>query len=113
MQRTVLPLLALALIFAFTAPAQTTAPFTLQVQQGANRFTITDGGTITLPADAIGLPASASITMTYVGTGTSVSVNTVDLSGHADFSVSGLPDLPVSLLRNQSCLLYTSPSPRD
>lgn len=106
MQRTLLPLLAIALIFAFTAPAQTTAPFTLQVQQGANRFTITDGGTITLPADAIGLPASASITMTYVGTGTSVSVNTVDLSGHADFSVSGLPDLPVSLLRNQSLTFY-------
>jgi hypothetical protein len=102
MQQTLLALLAIALVFASPAPAQATAPFTLQVLQGANRFSIADGGTITLPADAIGLPASASITMTYVGTATSITLNTVELTGHADFSVSGLPELPVSLQRNQS-----------
>ncbi len=82
-----------------------TAPFTLLVQQGTNRFTISDGGTITLPAEAIGLPASASVTLTYVGTAGSATINALELTGHTDFSVTGLPELPLSLMRNQSITL--------
>ncbi|MGC8792719.1 MAG: choice-of-anchor D domain-containing protein [Bryobacteraceae bacterium] len=101
-RRRLLALSSITLILASAALAQATAPFTLQVQLGPNRFTIADGGTITLPADAIGLAASALVTMNYVGTGTYVIVNSVDLTGHADFSVTGVPDLPATLMRNQS-----------
>ncbi len=105
MRRPILALLSILVAAASMAFGQA-APFTLQVQQGTNRYTITDGGTITLPADAIGLPASASVTMTYVGTAGSVTVNGLELSGSTDFSVTGLPDLPASLMRNQSITFY-------
>ncbi len=94
------------LVVISAASAQTTPPFNLQVRQGPNLFTISDGGTLTMPADAIGLLSTASVTLTYRGTATSVSINTVELTGHTDFSLAGLPDLPLSLAPNQSLTIY-------
>lgn len=105
MTRAILTLSTLLLATAPMAFGQA-APFTVQVQQGTNRYTVADGGTVALPADAIGLPASASITVTYVGTAGSVTVNALELTGHTDFSVAGLPELPVTLMRNQSVTFY-------
>lgn len=96
-----------ALVGASTLPAQAPAPpFSLQVRQGATIFNISDGGTITMPADAIGLLSTASVTLTYRGTSTSVNINTVQLTGHMDFSLAGLPELPLSLAPNQSLTIY-------
>ncbi len=95
-----------ALMLSSAALAQTAPPFSLQIQQGANRYTIADGGTITLPADAIGLMSAASVTLTYTGTAASVSINAVEITGHADFTTAGLPDLPASLSPRQSLNFY-------
>ena len=95
-----------AFLLAPVVFAQATAPpFTLQVQRGADRFALAEGGTISMPADAIGMLTAASVTLTYVGT-SSVTVNNFEITGHADFSLAGMPDLPVALSRNQSVTFY-------
>ena len=94
-------LLPFALILG-AVPLAAQAPFTIRVQQGNNVANISDGGTITMAADALGTPTSASITVTYTGTATSVTINTLDFTGSLDFSVSGTPDFPATLNRNQS-----------
>ncbi len=104
-RRLLLPVLSV-LILVSAVRAQTSPPFNLQVRQGPNLFTIADGGMITLPAEAIGVLSTATVTLTYRGTATSVSINTVELTGHADFSVAGLPELPISLGPNQSVTIY-------
>ncbi|MCS7316188.1 MAG: choice-of-anchor D domain-containing protein, partial [Bryobacteraceae bacterium] len=102
MTRRILALSSLLLAAVPTSFGQ--APFTLLIQQGTNRYTIPDGGTVTLSADGIGLAAWASVTMTYTGTAGPVSINALELTGHTDLSVAGLPELPVSLMRNQSII---------
>jgi len=98
--------LSAVMVLASAAFSQTAPPFTIQIQQGANRFTIADGGSVALPADAVGMLSAASVTLTYTGTATSVSVNTTEVSGHADFSLAGLPELPASLAPRQSVTFY-------
>jgi hypothetical protein len=98
----VLRLIPLFLIAAAAAVAQ---PFLIRSQVGQTVATIANDGTVGLNADAIGVPASATITITYRGTG-SVNVNTIEYSGSLDFSLTGLPDaLPLVLLPNQSITL--------
>ncbi len=50
--------------------AQTQAPFNIRFQQGQNLSVLADGGTATLAADAIGTPASGTLSFTYRGAST-------------------------------------------
>ncbi len=95
-------LLVLAcVLLAPLAVAQTASIFTISLQQGQTVLTIADGATITMAADAIGVPTTANVTVTYRGTST-VTINTTDLTGSLDFSVGGVPETPFVLDRNQS-----------
>ncbi len=85
-------------------------PFAIRVQQGPNVASLSEGGTFTMQADAIALASTAAITLTYRGTA-SVSVNHVDLSGHTDFSLLGLPELPATLNPNQSVTAFIRYAP--
>ena len=94
-------LLWMAAALAATAAAQTTPtfPFAIRVQQEGVVQTVSDGATITLESEAIGVPEDATITITYLGTGNAqVNINGVDFSGSTDFTVSGAPaELPLTL----------------
>jgi hypothetical protein len=89
------------LLAAGAAGAQVIPPFNFRVQQGQNVSSFSDGGTMTMAADAIGLPVTATVTVSYRGTQT-VSINTSELTGSIDFSVSGMPDLSINLSPNQT-----------
>lgn len=102
MKTPLLPRILLTLaVLAPAATAQATLPFNIRVQQGTNVLSLGDGGAFTIPADAVGVAASASITITYRGTATAT-INSVELTGSSDFQLSGLPDLPATLGVNQS-----------
>ncbi len=92
--------LSLLLLISTTAVAQAPAPFTIQVQQAQNVLTLADGGTLTIAADAVGRPATATFTVTYRGS-TSAVLNALDYSGSLDFSVTGLPEFPQTLTPGQ------------
>ncbi len=80
------------------------APFTMRVQQPDAVSYIPEGGTLTMAADAVGVPTGATVTVTYIGT-SSAAFNIVDLSGSTDFSLTPPPEIAagsVTLLRNQS-----------
>jgi hypothetical protein len=98
------------LLIASAASAQTTAPFTVKIQQGTITTNASDGSSIAFSADAIGRPTDATISVTHAGvlqTTTSTYVGTltitaVDLSGSTDFSLIGTPDPNQTFAVNQS-----------
>ena len=61
--------LSLALLTASAASAQTTTtpPFSIKLNQGTSITTITDGGTISFAADAVGRPADVIVNTTFTG----------------------------------------------
>jgi hypothetical protein len=75
--------------------------FQFRVQQGSTVTPATDGSTVSIPAEAVGRLAQATITATYTGV-PGASVTDVRIGGSADFSVSGVPSLPQSLTTGQS-----------
>jgi len=83
------------------AAAQATLPFTLRVQQAQTVLNIADGATITFPADTVGAASSATLSIIYRGT-TTATMNSVELTGSLDFSVSGLPEFPFLMSPNDS-----------
>jgi len=88
------------LCLATPALSQAPVPFNLRVEQGLNVWSLADGGSFTLPADAVGLPSTATVTVTYRGAA-SASISNIELTGHTDFSIA-VPTLPVTLMPNQS-----------
>lgn len=89
-------------IFLLSAAAifgQAQIPFNIRFTQGQNLSILNDGGTVTLPADAIGTPVAGTLAITYRNAvGTNVQINTVDLTGSLDFSVSPIAQaLPVTV----------------
>jgi hypothetical protein len=74
------------------------------VQQGAETVTVSDGASVVINAPAVGQSASAAVTFTYGGSG-STPVTSVDLIGSSDFLVSATPRLPVTLASGQSILV--------
>ena len=54
-------------ILAPLAAAQGALPFTIRVQQADTVSDIGDGGEVLMETGAVGLPATASVTMTYLG----------------------------------------------
>jgi hypothetical protein len=103
-----------ALLIASLASAQVTPPplpFTIKVQQGTSIVNATDGSLIAFQADAIGVTASAGVSVTHLGVtpptppnaapvGTA-SITAVDLTGSTDFSVIGVPDPSQGFTPNQ------------
>jgi hypothetical protein len=102
------------LLLATLASAQVTPPplpFSIKVQQGTSIVNATDGSLIAFQADAIGVTASAGVSVTHLGVtpptppnaapvGT-VSITAVDLTGSTDFSVVGVPDPSQGFTPNQ------------
>jgi hypothetical protein len=108
MPRTTLVFVAAILISFLLAPAALaqSVPFTLRYDQGDTTSVVSNNSSVFLPADAVGQTAVATLTITYRGT-TSASISEVELLDafefpSADFSVNGLPSLPLSLTENQS-----------
>jgi hypothetical protein len=100
----VIPVAALALASLVSAQVVTPPPFAIRLQQGQNAANISDGATITMPSDGIGLAAPVvSLTITYTGTSINpaAQVTGIDLTGSTDFSLGTVPDLPTSLLPKQ------------
>lgn len=95
--------LALLSIFAVQfAPAQPAAPpFTLRVLQNQNLLPLADGSTLTMPADAIGQPAFASLTVTYRGTASAV-INSVEQTGSLEFNATPSAASPFTLAPGES-----------
>src|SRR5574337_1027504 len=88
------------LLAATAALAQTTPilPFGLRFQQGQTVTVVGDGSTLLLPAEAISMPVSGTLSITYRGAaGSSVSINSIDLTGSLDFSVSGFSAVPFNI----------------
>ena len=67
LQSFLVPSVAILTILAPAAAAQGALPFTIRVQQADIVTEIGDGGEILMEAGAIGLPATASVTVTYQG----------------------------------------------
>jgi len=91
--------LCLSLIAASLSPFIASAqsiPFQLRIQQGSNVIAVTNNGTLTIAADAIGKAVDLQFTAVYTGS-TSATISSVGLVGAADFSVIGGPNQPVTL----------------
>jgi hypothetical protein len=105
-------LLIACLWFAVSpAPASGAAtPFMLRlVGQDQIIRDIADGSTINLASGSVKTPVTAALTITYVGFSPLAATSAVlgpvtltGLNGLADFSITGMPDAPVTLLPNQS-----------
>lgn len=75
------------------------SPFAVRVQYGSTVVSYTEGTTVTVPAEAIGVPATVFVTLTYRGA-TTADVTAVDLSGYTDFSLLAVPNLPATVRPN-------------
>jgi hypothetical protein len=88
------------------ASAQAQIPFNLRFQQGQTLSVVADGATLNFPAEAVGMPVSGTLTVNYRGvTGTTVTINTIDLTGSLDFSVSGFTATPFNIAGGESVTL--------
>jgi hypothetical protein len=88
------------------ASAQAQIPFNLRFQQGQTLSVVADGATLNFPAEAVGMPVSGTLTVNYRGvTGTTVTINTIDLTGSLDFSVSGSTATPFNIAGGESVTL--------
>jgi len=101
-----MPVLLLAVLACLVLPAYSQAPgslFAVRVQYGNTTLSYTEGSTVTVPAEAIGVPTYIFITLTYGGSST-VEMSPLDLTGHTDFSILAQPDLPLTLRSKGSTL---------
>ncbi len=99
--RTRTPLILAGLLATALYVQAQPAPFTLRVQVGQDVQNVADGGAIAMSAEAVGLAAAASVTVTYRGTTRAV-FNSFDLTGSLDFSITGLPEAPITLEAGES-----------
>ncbi len=98
--------------FAPFAAAQPASPFVFRLQQGQTVTAFADGGTISMPADAIGVATTATLAITYRGT-TSATFTSSSFTGALDFTFTGLPDLPVVLQPNDTLTLVINYLPTN
>lgn len=90
-------LLAVVALLLVAPMAQSQAPpFSVRVQYASTVANVSDGSTVTIPADAIGLATTVSVTLTYRGT-TTADVTMLDLTGSTDFTINGTPSVPTTL----------------
>lgn len=79
---------------------QVALPFTIRLQQAGTAVDIADGATVFFASDGIGLPAAATLTITYRGTD-QAQITQIATSGSTDFSVSA-PAAPLLLSSGDS-----------
>ncbi|MCC6588166.1 MAG: choice-of-anchor D domain-containing protein [Bryobacterales bacterium] len=86
----------LALIALVTAQAQ----IAVRVQLPDATLDVADGGTIPFVATGLARPVAANLTVTNRGT-QAATINFVQISGSADFALSGVPETPAVLASGQ------------
>lgn len=79
-------------LFVLAPAALAQAPFTIQVQLPQSAQILSSEGTLTMQADALNVPVAATVTLTYTGTNPTYLINSIDLTGSTDFSVTNMPD---------------------
>ncbi len=83
---------------ALPSLAQTTAPFTLSVQQAQSITPISNGQTLGVTSPAVGQATTFTISGTYTGTTTAIFSSEAQLIGSPDFSAAHLsPAIPATL----------------
>jgi len=95
-----LSMILLLLGVAGLAFGQSSLPWAIRVQQGQNLQDLSSGGTINMNADAVGLSTSATLSLTYTGTSTTVNFVSVQYTGALDFSYTSLPDSTTNIEPN-------------
>lgn len=99
-----------ATLLAGLAAGQGGRPFTIDVRQGGTLTTIPAGGTVSLAAPAIGLPATAAVTITYNGQ-TATNITAITVTGSTDFSINhATPPFPVEEGQTFSLSVRYTPS---
>lgn len=93
--RFLLTLLASCAALPPAASPQVALPFTIRLVQAGTAIDIADGATVFLASDGIGLPSTATLTITYRGT-SQAQITQISTSGALDFSVSSAAP-PLSL----------------
>jgi hypothetical protein len=68
----------------------------MRIVQGSNVQVVADGATLALPADGIGLASTATIAVIYTNSA-QATINSVQLTGSTDFSLTSSPSQPPSL----------------
>ncbi|MBI4903306.1 MAG: choice-of-anchor D domain-containing protein [Acidobacteria bacterium] len=88
-----------AILFLTQAIHAQAPPFSMRVQILNRVETPASGGTIAMPAEGIGIPLNASLTLTSTNTATNtvVTLNGVTFSGSADFTATPTANWPLSL----------------
>jgi len=76
----------LLLLSLLATPLLAQAQFALSVQQNGQSSTVGSGGVLTMNAPGIGQTASATVTVTYIGTGTATFPSSVQFLGSSGFS---------------------------
>ncbi|MSV29597.1 MAG: hypothetical protein EXQ52_12765, partial [Bryobacterales bacterium] len=104
-----LALLALSFAVGHPAEAQTGTPLTfnygIRLIQNGVLSNIGDGSTISFASDFVGGSATAQAVITYRGTTPTTvnsSISQIDITGNTDFSINGFPEVPFTLVPNQS-----------
>lgn len=96
-------LLAFLTLAATAAFGQTTFPFGLRFQQGQNISVVAEGSALTLAADVVGSPVSGTLQINYRGAvGSTITINSIDLTGSLDFSISGFDSVPINMIGGQT-----------
>lgn len=85
-----------ALLICASANAQ---PFSIRVQLPDSVADVADGGTVTIPANAIGQPVTASFSITNLTTTTTTATfNSMQLTGSTDFTLTSAPEAPFNVV---------------
>ena len=78
-----------------------TSPLAVRVQYGATAVSYTEGTTVTVPSDALGLATTVFVTLTYRGVA-SADITSVEVVGHTDFALVAVPEMPATLRPNST-----------
>jgi hypothetical protein len=98
--RTLASTLGLLVAISGVALSQSQSPFTLVLSQDQQTSTIADGASVVLAAGAVGQVASATLAVTYRGSG-QAGIPRFELTGPSDFSVA-TPPAPVVVRPGES-----------
>ncbi len=86
---------------AAAAFGQTAFPFELSLTQGNSTNDISNGGSVVLNSPGPGQPVTASLVLTYLGTGTAVLNSGPQLLGAPNFTVTPSDSFPLTLSPSQ------------
>lgn len=94
---------AAGLLLASSAYAQTTFPFQIRIQQGANVATVPNNSNLVLSADNVGQLLIMKVNVSYRGQTSVTFTQQPELFGSPDFRITTpLPELPLTLTPTQA-----------